>query len=192
MTQQVNRTLQPLIDELRAIWATEPDTEARMRKAQPLMARVTADPALQARSREWPDTTGQNLLFYEDPDYGFVLNGVVRVPAYRGGVHDHAYAWTLYGVVDGTESLERYDQLDDGSRPGVAELRLAGATPGTKGVVDIVPPYAVHAERGGPTRSAALILRSERLVGKTLQRHFDLEQKTVREASGPEQVPYDF
>jgi len=184
--------LQPLIDELRTIWAVESDTEQRMRKAQPLMARITADPELRARSRDWPPTPGQNLLFYEDPDYGFVLNGVVRIPPYRGGAHDHAYAWTLYGVIDGTETLERYDQLDDRSRPGVAELRLASASAGTSGVVDIVPPYAVHAERGGPTRSAALILRSERLVGKTLQRQFDLEHGTVRDASGPEQVPYDF
>lgn len=161
-----------------------------MRKAQPLLARATADPELRVRSREWPPTPGQNLLFYEDPDYGFVLNGVVRVPPYRGSAHDHAHAWTLYGVVDGTETLERYDQLDDGSRPGFAELRLASASPGSPGVVDIVPPFAVHAERGGPQRSAALILRSERLVGRTLQRHFDPEKRTVRDASGPEQVPY--
>jgi predicted metal-dependent enzyme (double-stranded beta helix superfamily) len=191
MIDQPMRYLQPLIDELRAIWAAEPETEQRMRKAQPLMARFTADPELRARSRDWPPTPGQNLLFYEDPDFGFVLNGVVRIPPYRGGAHDHAFAWTLYGVVDGTETLERYDQLDDGSRAGIAELRLASASAGTPGVVDLVAPYAVHAERGGPTRSAALILRSERLVGRTLQRHFDLERNTVRDAPGPEQIPYD-
>lgn len=191
MSTQSTRYLQPLIDELRAIWKGEPDVEQRMRKAKPLMERTVTDPELLARSREWPPTPGQNLLFYEDPDYGFVLNGVVRIPPYRGGAHDHAYAWTLYGVIDGTETLERYDQIDDGSRPGVAELKLTSAATGTPGVVDLVPPYAVHAERGGDARSSALILRSERLVGKTLQRHFDLERHTVSEGSGPVQVPYE-
>lgn len=184
--------LQPLIDELRAIWSAEPDRERCMRAARTLMTRVTADPQLRERSKSWPQTPGQNLLFYEDPDYGFVLNGVVRVPGYRGGVHDHAYAWTVYGVVDGTETLERYDRLDDGSRPGFAELKLTSASAGTPGVVDIVPPYDIHAERGGAARSAALILRSERLVGRTLQRHFDPDARTVREAPGPEQIPYTF
>jgi predicted metal-dependent enzyme (double-stranded beta helix superfamily) len=185
------RYVQPLIDELRAIWQSEPDVEQRMRKAKPLMERTVANPELQARSREWPPTPGQNLLLYEDPDYGFVLNGVVRIPPYRGGVHDHAHSWTLYGVLDGTEILERYDQIDDGSRPGFAELKLTGAAPGTPGVVDLVPPYAIHAERGGPTRSAALILRSVRVAGKAKLRMFDPERNSVTESLGLEQVPYE-
>ncbi len=49
----------------------------------------------------------QNLLLYEDPDYGFVVNAVVRTPEREGRVHDHAHAWTVYGVLDGMERLER-------------------------------------------------------------------------------------
>jgi predicted metal-dependent enzyme (double-stranded beta helix superfamily) len=184
--------LQPFIDELRALWAAEPDMEQRMRKAKPLVERMVANPQLREHSRAWPMTPGQNLLFYEDPDYGFALNATVRKAGSPGGPHDHAHAWTLYGIVEGAESMERYERVDDGSKPGHAELRRTSVTPGGAGSVDLVAPYAIHCERAGPERSSALILRSERLVGKTKQRLFDIEKNAVVETFGPAQVPYTF
>ena len=107
-------------------------------------------------------------------------------------MHDHADAWVLYGVLDGTESLERYDRVDDGSRPGYADVKLASVTTGTQGKVDLVPPHAIHAEQGGPTRSVAIILRSQRLgQGTVLQGGYDPAAKTVTQRYGPTQVPYE-
>jgi hypothetical protein len=103
-----------------------------------------------------------------------------------------AGAWVLYGVLDGSESFERYERIDDGSRPGHAELRLASVTTGTQGKVDLVPPHAIHAEQGDPTRSVAIILRSQRLgEGTILQRGYDPKANTVVERFGPSQVPYE-
>jgi hypothetical protein len=107
-------------------------------------------------------------------------------------VHDHADAWVLYGMLDGTESLERYDRVDDGSRPGFAELRLSSVTTGTPGKVDLVPPHAIHAEQGGPARSVAIILRSQPLgEGTVLQHNYDPKAKTVIERYGPAQIPFE-
>jgi hypothetical protein len=95
-------------------------------------------------------------------------------------------------VLDGTESLERYERIDDGNRPGYAEVRLASVTTGTQGKVDLVPPHAIHAEQGGPMRSVAIILRSRRLgEGTILQRAYDPKAKTVVERFGPTQVAYE-
>jgi hypothetical protein len=58
-------------------------------------------------------------------------------------------------------------------------------------MIDFVAPYEIHAERGGEGRSVAIIIRSERLVGRTLQRGFDPVARTVREMSGPTQVPFE-
>src|SRR5579863_1989302 len=181
------------IGELRAIWAAESDDGGRMQKAKPVLERLVNDQALKAHSAAWPSTEGRkNLLFYVDPDYHFVINGVVRVPGRTGSIHDHADAWVLYGLLDGSESLERYDRIDDGSRPGYAEVTLASVTTGTQGKVDLVPPRAIHAEQGGPTRSVAVILRSQRLgEGTVLQRAYDPKAKTVVERFGPTQVPYE-
>ncbi len=180
------------IADLRAIWDSESDNQHRMEKAKPLLERLVEDPGLKAHSARWPSTEGyKNLLLYVDPQHHFAVNAVVRVPGRVGGVHDHADAWVLYGVLDGSERLERYDRIDDGSRAGYAEVRLASVTTGTQGKVDLVVPHAIHAEQGGPTRSVAIIVRSQRLgEGTVLQRTYDPEAKTVIERFGPTQVPY--
>jgi predicted metal-dependent enzyme (double-stranded beta helix superfamily) len=178
------------IRDLRAIWAATSDNAARMAQARLLMERLIHEEALIAHSKGWPFTVGQNLLFYEDEEYNFVVNAVVRPPGYVGSVHDHAHAWVLYGVMDGQERLERYDRLDDGKRPDYAELRLASDTKGERGKVDLVPPFAIHAERGGPLRSVAMILRTERLVGRIMQHGYDPKTNAVKEMWGPKQVPY--
>jgi predicted metal-dependent enzyme (double-stranded beta helix superfamily) len=180
------------IAQLRAIWEADADNRRRMEKAKPLMEALVKDPNLKAHSAGWPSTEGyKNLVLYVDPQYEFVINAVVRMPGRLGGVHDHADAWVLYGVLDGTESLERYERTDDGSRPGYAEVKLASVTTGTQGKVDLVAPHAIHAEQGGPTRSVAIILRSQRLgEGTILQRTYDPKAKTVIERFGPTQVPY--
>lgn len=181
------------VADLRAIWSSDEDDGRRMAKAKPLLERLVMDPALKANSAAWPSTEGRkNLLFYVDPDYHFVINGVVRVPGRTGSIHDHADAWVLYGVLDGTESLERFDRLDDGERPGYAEVKLSSVTTGSQGKVDLVPPRAIHAEQGGPTRSVAVIVRSQKLgEGTVLQHRYDRDTKTVVEQYGPTQIPYE-
>lgn len=182
--------MQAFIDDLRAIWARESDTETRMKAGQARMRDLVAADELKNASTAWPSTEGQNLLIYEDPDYGFVINAVVRIPGRRGNAHDHAGAWVVYGVLDGEESLERFERVDDRSREGYAELRMTSCTPGRRGIVDIVGPYEIHAEQGGTGRSVAMILRSERLVGRVLQSRYDAKTGKVSVGSGPEQVPY--
>jgi predicted metal-dependent enzyme (double-stranded beta helix superfamily) len=181
------------IADLRAVWASEENDGRRMARAKPLLGKLVMDPALKAHSASWPSTEGRkNLLFYVDPDYYFVINGVVRVPGRTGSIHDHADAWVLYGVLDGTESLERFDRIDDGSRPGYAEVKLSSVTTGSQGKVDLVPPRAIHAEQGGPTRSTAVIVRSQKLgEGTVLQHRYDRETGTVVEQYGPTQIPYE-
>jgi predicted metal-dependent enzyme (double-stranded beta helix superfamily) len=181
------------VADLRSIWASEADNEVRMTRARPVLEKLVLDPTLKAHSADWPSTEGyKNLLLYVDPDYDFAINGVVRVPGRKGSVHDHADAWVLYAMLDGTESLERYERVDDGSRSGYAEVRLVSVTTGTQGKVDLVPPHAIHAEQGGPTRSVAIILRSQRLgEGTILQHTYDAQAKTVIERFGPTQVPFE-
>lgn len=180
------------IQQLRAAWSELPDTEARMRKSTILLEELVKDPSLKHVSKSWPSTEGRkNLLFYEDPDYHFAINGVVRVPGRKGSIHDHAHAWTAYGILDGTETLERFRRVDDRSKEGYAKLELESVTEGEAGKVDLVPPFDIHAEQGGTTRSVAIILRSERVAGKTTQGSYDIEKQTVRQIDGPIQVPYE-
>ena len=180
------------IQELRAAWSELPDMQARMKKGASLLEELVKDPSLKDTSKSWPSTEGRkNLLFYEDPDFNFAINGVVRVPGRKGSIHDHAHAWTAYGILDGTESLERFRRADDRSKEGFAKLELESVTEAEAGKVDLVPPFDIHAEQGGRTRSVAIILRSERVAGKTTQGSYDIEKQTIRQIDGPIQVPYE-
>jgi predicted metal-dependent enzyme (double-stranded beta helix superfamily) len=185
--------LDKFIVDLRTIWAEDSENERRMGKAKPLLEQLLKDATLKAHSAGWPSTEGRkNLLLYVDPDHHFVINAVVRMPGRTGSVHDHADAWVLYGVLDGSESLERFERVDDGSRSGYAEVRLSSVTTGTQGKVDLVPPHSIHAEQGGPTRSVAIIVRSQRLgEGTILQRRYDAMANTVVEQYGPTQIPFE-
>ena len=191
-TSQRLPAFETFIQKLRAAWSELPDTEARMRKSTTLLEELVKDPSLKHASKSWPSTEGRkNLLFYEDPDYHFAINGVVRVPGRKGSIHDHAHAWTAYGILDGTETLERFRRVDDRSKDGYAKLELESVTEGEAGKVDLVPPFDIHAEQGGPARSVAIILRSERVAGKTTQGSYDIEKMTIRQIDGPIQVPYE-
>lgn len=182
--------------ELREIWSREGDDEQRMLAATPVLERLVVDPSLQDHARTWPSTEGhKNLLLHEDAEHGFVINAVVR-PGPRKGTadhdaHDHATAWVLYGLVEGNETLQRFDRLDDGSVEGYAEIRLRSADIGGPGQVDLVPPFDPHSEIPGPKRSVAVIIRSERLVGVKLQGRYHLAEKTRTEGVGPTQVPFE-
>jgi predicted metal-dependent enzyme (double-stranded beta helix superfamily) len=193
MTNARLPALDQFIRALQAVWAAHAENQSRMEKAKPLLEKFVLDPAVKAHSATWPSTEGhKNLLLYVDPDHDFVINAVVRMPGRTGSVHDHADAWVLYGLLDGTESLERYDRVDDGSRPGHAEVKLSSVTTGTQGKVDLVPPRAIHAEQGGPARSVAIIVRSQRLgEGTVLQGRYDPKTNMRTEGFGPTQVPYE-
>lgn len=193
MTAKRLPAFQTFIDGVRQAFAdAKGDKDAAMTKARALLETLVKDDSIYNHAKDWPSTEGhKNLLLYEDPDHGFVVNAVVRTAGRQGGIHDHAYAWTAYGVLDGEEDLSRYTRLDDGKKEGYCELRRDSVTRGKRGVVDLVPPYAIHSENGGQARSVAVILRSERLVGKTLQGRYKPETNTTYQGEGPTQVPYE-
>jgi predicted metal-dependent enzyme (double-stranded beta helix superfamily) len=161
----------------------------------PLLQELLADPAVKEQSKRWPDCSqggerAENLLFYEDPDYKFVINGLIKAPHTRTAIHDHAHNWTLYGVLDGTESIERYERVDDRSRPDYAEVRKTVDVKVEAGKIDLVPPYEIHAEESGDERTVAIIVRAEK-AGGFLQGRYDPETNRYWQGYGPKQLPHE-
>jgi predicted metal-dependent enzyme (double-stranded beta helix superfamily) len=193
MASQRLPAFQTFIDSLRRAFANaKGDKAAAMAEARGLLEQLVKDDSILAHSKSWPSTEGhKNLLLHEDADYGFVVNAVVRTAGRQGGIHDHAHAWTAYGVLDGEEDLARYRRLDDGSKEGYCEIARESVTRGKRGTVDLVPPYAIHSENGSQARSVAVIVRSERLVGKVLQGRYKPETNSTYQGEGPTQVPFD-
>jgi predicted metal-dependent enzyme (double-stranded beta helix superfamily) len=182
------------IASTRALFEQEHDPAARWQKMTPILQELLADSTVREQSRTWPtcQQTGraQNLLFYEDPDYKFVINGLIKAPKSRTQIHDHAHNWTLYGVLDGHESIERYDRLDDRSKPDHAEIRRSENVRVGPGKVDLVPPYQIHAEESGDERTVAIIIRAEK-AGGFLQGRYDPATNKYWQGYGPEQIPFE-
>ena len=188
--------LDRFITRTRELFAQEPDLERRWRALTPVLADLLADPAVQEASRAWPDCVAaggraENLLFYEDPDYGFAINGLTKGDARQGAptrIHDHAHIYTLYGVLDGHERIERYDRVDDRSRPDYAEIRRAADVFVGPGEIDLVRPYEIHRELTVGERTVAVIIRSQK-GGEFNQGRYNLETNEYFEGLGPRQTP---
>lgn len=184
---------QRLIDDLRSAFSgARGDTAAAMGETRRILERALNDDSLHNHCRTWPSTEGhKNLLLYEDLDHGFVINAVVRTEERNRGIHDHAHAWTAYGLLDGVEELAHYRRLDDGAKEGYAKIERVSAAKAGRGTVAVVPPFGIHSENGGRERSVALIVRSERLVGKCLQGRYKPDTNATYQGEGPTQVPFD-
>lgn len=183
------------ISGVHKLYADEQDPERRWEQMRPLLAELLADPEILKRSRTWPYCYGaeraENLLLYEDPDYGFVINGLVKEAGFSGyQVHDHAHIYTLYGVLDGHQTIDRYERLDDGSRPDYAEIRLTASMAVEPGVIDLVRPWEIHVEKNGEERTVAVIVRSQK-PGDFLQGRYDPETNRYWQSPGPIQTPWD-
>ena len=187
--------VQEFIASARRLHAEEKDPAKRWEKMTPLLRELLADPAVREQSKNWPDCSqggerAENLLFYEDPDYKFVINGLIKAPKTRTQIHDHAHNWTLYGVLDGSETIMRYERADDRSKPDYAEIRGVSKLRAGPGEVDLVRPWEIHAEASGDERTVAIIVRAEK-AGGFLQGRYDPVNKKYWQGYGPKQLPYE-
>lgn len=186
--------VQRFIAATRQLFANEQDVAKRWKKMPPLLQELLSDPLVIEQSKQWPNCAqadrAENLLFYEDPDYKFVINGLIKAPKSRTQIHDHAHNWTLYGVLDGHETIERYERLDDGSKADYADIRRTVEVKVGPGQVDLVPPYHIHAEESGEERTVAIIVRAEK-AGGFLQGRYDPATKKYWQGYGPKQLPYE-
>jgi predicted metal-dependent enzyme (double-stranded beta helix superfamily) len=187
--------LQRFIQSARQLFSEEKDAAKRWQKMTPLLQDLLADENVKRQSKNWPGCAqgsdrAENLLFYEDPDYKFVINGLIKAPKTRTQIHDHAHNWTLYGVLDGSESIERYERVDDRSNLDYAEIRQTENVRVGPGKIDLVPPYQIHAEESGEERTVAIIVRAER-AGGFLQGRYDPKNNKYWQGYGPQQIPYE-
>lgn len=198
MVSKTQNALERFIKKTRELFAKESDLDKRWTTLSPILAELLADPEVREASKSWPDCVpadgrAENLLFYEDPDYGFAINGLTKGAARQGGrarIHDHAHIYTLYGVLDGHERVERYERIDDRSRPGHAEIRKTTDRLVGPGEIDLVRPHEIHVEVTVGERAVAVIVRSQK-GGSFNQGRYNPESNEYYESLGPRQTPVE-
>jgi predicted metal-dependent enzyme (double-stranded beta helix superfamily) len=193
---RTENALERFVRKTRALFAKEPDLDKRWNALRPILAELLADPEVVEASKHWPDCIpangrAENLLFYEDPEYGFAINGLIKGEARQGQrarIHDHAHIHTLYGVLDGRERVVRYERLDDRSKPNHAEIRQSSDVLVARGEIDLVKPYEIHTEITVGERTVAVIIRSQK-GGEFNQGRYIPEKNEYYESLGPRQTP---
>jgi hypothetical protein len=195
------------IRQMRELFARETDPDKRWAAVPPLLRELLADPAVRAASQDWPvpnqvlanEPGGRgvgNLLFYEDPDYGFVINGQIHEAGRRQNeptqAHDHGQNYTAYGLLDGHERIVMFERTDDGSRSDHAEVRKTADYVAGPGDIHLAKPRDIHVELTLGERTAAVIVRSMRDGGpNNLHGGYDLQTGGYHESVGPRQIPAD-
>lgn len=183
------------VASMRALYRAPMDDAQRFERVRPLLEKLLTDAELRRRADDWvaPNDPARgvyrNLLFYEDPDYGFVVNALVKAPGDATPIHDHGPIWTLYGVLEGGERVVRYRRTDDGRDRDHAALEVEGDHEVRPGYIDFVPPGDIHAEFNGNHRTVGVIVRSGN-VGRTEQCWYDGATGRITRRLGPEQVPH--
>jgi len=198
-TIETQNAVDRFIARTRELCAREPDLEKRWEALPPILSELLADPEVREASHSWPipGTEGGragNLLFYEDPDFGFVINGQIHVadrpvnePKHA---HDHGKIYTAYGLLDGHERIVQFERTDDGSQPDCAEVRKTADYLAGPGDIHLAKPGDIHVEVYTGERTAAVIIRSKRDgVPTNMHGRYDLETGEYRESIGPRQIP---
>jgi len=192
---RTQNALDRFVMKTRELFAAAPDLEERWTKLAPVLAELLADPSVIEASKSWPDCVpadgrAENLIFYEDPEFGFAVNGLTKGDARQGArprIHDHAHIYTLYGVLAGHEMIERYRPVEGAERrPDYVPIEQVGNFQVEPGSVDLVRPYEIHAERSLGEPTVAVILRSQ-TSGDFLQGRYDAETGEYWEGLGPRQ-----
>ena len=106
-----------------------------------------------------PGQYSRNLV-YRDPRGLFVVLALLWKPETASAVHDHA-SWGVMGTFESAMEITNYDRVDDGSTPGMADLRVREVLPTTEGNVEVVIPPRVDIHRmANPTKRQTITLHT--------------------------------
>lgn len=194
--------VQKFVDTVRGFFEQGMSPEEVWPAACEPLKEMLRDPDVHEHAKTWPTSPAKlglegkhaNLLFYEDPDYGFVINGLIKKASAKTTVHDHGKSWTLYGVVDGGERVLRFDRTDGGAPgdlPKTAVVKETEEVDVGPGYIDFIKPWEIHAEYNGDGPTVAVIVRSQR-CGTYVQNIFYQKDNTVEQYYGPDQIPFAF
>ncbi len=188
------------ISKLRKLFSNSNDKDKIWSQASIYLQEMLKDPELLNHSKKWPTSPAKlglngkhaNLLFYEDPDYGFVINALIKKPNAKTTIHDHGKSWTLYGVVAGGEEVLRFEtskEINPEDLPSEAKVSETSKVCVGPGYVDFIKPWEIHAEYNLDEPTVAVIVRSQR-CGTYIQNIYYKNDNSVEQYYGPEQIPF--
>ncbi|MBK8976215.1 MAG: cysteine dioxygenase family protein [Planctomycetes bacterium] len=139
--------LRDFVSDVESILDRHPAMPVTIKEVSARLYELCRDPRWLPRSAREPRTEcyARHLL-HKDRQNRFVVLALVWLPGQATPIHDHS-CWGVMGIVENTLQEVVYERLDDGSRPGHAELReLQGGQVSAGSTSYLLPPYhEIHA-----------------------------------------------
>ncbi|MBT6095091.1 MAG: cysteine dioxygenase family protein, partial [Rhodospirillaceae bacterium] len=162
-----------LVTQLKSIAAEETDPAAIVARVEPLAAQMAADTSwMRPEFYETDAEQGMGInILHEEEDVTILVEVISWAPGQGVAPHDHQ-TWGVVVGIDGVEVNVDWRRLDDGSKPGFADLEKARELHVKKGDVVALLPDDIHSVRNdGDTPSVSLHMYG-RVLAKTARSEF--------------------
>ena len=174
--------LESYIADLRAITAETEDESEILKRVRPLAGKLSRDTTwVTDEVYRCNENQGFGVhLLHEEADHSLAVFAVAWLPDHSAPAHDHG-TWAVVAGVDGDERNTFYSRLDDGARPGYAELREQGHRTFGPGEVLCMRTGAIHAVWNDSGRVTVSLHTYGRHINHTERAQFDPESNKAQE-----------
>jgi predicted metal-dependent enzyme (double-stranded beta helix superfamily) len=138
-------TLSHFIEDLRHITATTDDQQHIINQVTPLAQRLAMGKSwLEEHHYTCDEAQGFGVhVLHEEPDHTLAVFAISWLPGRGAPPHNHG-TWAVVAGVDGLETNVFWKRLDDGSRPGYAEIKWNGEKVFSCGEVVAFVSHEIH------------------------------------------------
>ncbi len=174
--------LASFIADLRTITAATRDPREIVGRVRPLVRDLAlARTWLQTKHYECDSAQGFGVhLLHEEPDHTLAIFAGAWLPGRGAPPHNHG-TWAVVAGVDGPERNVFWKRLDDGSRPGYAEIVEEGARVFGAGDVVTFMPDSIHSVVNDTDRVTVSLHVYGKHVNYTTRSQFDPARRVEQE-----------
>jgi len=173
-------TLAQYVEDLRRIDSETRDERVLMDRVRPLAQRLALDRSwLEPRFYEGDTEQGFGVyMLHEEPDHRLAIFVVAWLPGGGAAPHNHL-TWSVVAGVEGIERNIFWKRVDDGTRPGYAEIRRQGDKRFGPGDVLTLTPDAIHSVVNESSAVTVSLHTYGMHLNYTGRSEFDPEKNTV-------------
>jgi len=171
-------TLDQYVRDLRTITAQEADLAKITDLVAPLAKKFAQSPELRRPEyRECDVEQGFGVhLLHEEPNHDLAVFLISWLPNRGTTPHNHK-TWAVVVGIEGQEQEINYDRLDDGAKPGYADLRRSGEQVMSTGDIARCYPEHIHTVRNVGKDISMSLHTYGRHINYTGRSEFDVEHK---------------
>jgi len=171
-------TLEQYVRDLRTITAQETDPVKITDRVAPLAKKFAQSPGwLRPEYGECDAEQGFGVhLLHEEPNHDLAVFLISWLPNRGTTPHNHK-TWAVVVGIEGQEQEINYERVDDGTKPGFADLKRGGERVMATGDIARCYPEHIHSVRNVGRDISMSLHTYGRHINYTGRSEFDLEQK---------------